>query len=190
MKAALRSNPWFSVLLGILTLALFYFIKAQPSTKNTAQKRPQEYMKHIVLHDFTEAGSLKQTLQADAWDYRPEQQQSILENPYLRVYKAEGLWTIRADHGLISQPSLGSITEIRLQQHVRLEHPATPSNTALRLETSMLRYDPKANTAHSDQFVVIKKPGFLMSGWGLRASFHPETLELLKDVQTTYHANS
>ncbi|MBP6103485.1 MAG: LPS export ABC transporter periplasmic protein LptC [Gammaproteobacteria bacterium] len=189
MKAAVRSNPWFSVLLALITLMVLYFFNDHQSPIQQTHKRPQEYMKRIVMHDFTETGSLKQTLEADTWAYRPEKQQSILEKPHLTVYKTEGLWKIQAEHGLITQPNLGKITLITLQHHVRLERPPTEQLTALRLETSMLQYEPKTDTAHSDAFVIIKKPGLQISGWGLDASFHPESLALRKDVHTTYHSN-
>ena len=190
MKTAIRSNPWFSVVLALITLLVLYFFKNNNAPIQQTHKRPQEYMKHLVMHDFTEAGTLKQTLEANTWAYRPEKQQSILEKPHLTVYKTEGLWKIQAEHGVITQPNLGTIALITLQHHVRLERPTTEQLTALSLETETLQYEPKTDTAHSDAFVIIKKPGFQISGWGLDASFHPESLALRKDVHTTYHSNS
>ncbi len=186
MKETVRDNPWISVVLGIITLGVLYFLNDHTILSNTPHKRPQEYMKGIVMHDFTEQGSLKQSLQAKTWAYRPEVQRSTLEKPVLKIYKPTSLWIIQSDEALVKQPTLGSIETVTLKHHVQLERPPTQEETALRLETELLHYEPRTETAHSDQWVIIKRPDFQISGIGLEASFHPETLNLLKDVQTTY----
>ncbi len=186
MKEILGVHPWIHGVLAILVLGIAYVLRNQTPAHSPFHKRPQEYMKGVLMHDFTEEGSLKQSLQARAWTYRPELQRSTLEKPLLKIYKPKNMWIIQADEALVKQPTLGNIETVTLQHHVQLERPPTQTYSALRLETELLHYEPKTQTAHSDQWVIIKRPDFQISGIGLEASFHPETLNLLKDVQTTY----
>lgn len=184
-------TSWRTLLLLSLTLALVFYFKEIPavkrSSKNASQAHPQEYMKTILLQAFRPDGKIKQQLKAEHWAYRPETQQSTLEQPFLIVYQADGShWFIHSQKGFVKQRSLGSVQSIELQKNVVLERPAMQAQTPINVYTETLHYDPNTTYAHSDAWVDIHKGSFKISGLGLRGYLNRDSLELLKDVKSTY----
>jgi LPS export ABC transporter protein LptC len=166
------------------------FIKSTPENHTgiaNSKKNPQEYMQAVFVTIFTEQGFLKDELSANNWAYLPEAQASTLVMPRLIVHKPDGtVWTIQARKGNITQPTLGTIEKITLQQEVILERPATETVVPIKLETDELHYQPQKQYATSDQFITMIRPNLKITGTGLRAFLDQSSVELLRDVKTYY----
>ncbi len=184
-------NTIIVVIAAILSIGLLVFVKSeQPRLVAYTEKKPQEYMKQVLVSIFTEQGFLKSKLSANYWGYLPEIALSNLQKPKLMIYKPDGsAWSICANTGKVEQPTLGSIEQIILEDEVVLERPATATVFPIKLETRELRYQPKKQFAESHQLVTMTKPGLTITGIGLRAYLEQNSVELLQDVKTHYTLN-
>ena len=181
-----------NTILGVLTLlsiVLLFLIK--PSETNqpyqSSSKKPQEYMMQLFVTLFNESGAVKNKLSANYWGYLPEKGISTLTRPHLTLFKPDGVqWFIHSKKGHVTQPNIGIIETITLQENVILERPASDLATAVTVETESLSYQPKKDFAESDDFVRLIKPGVTITGIGLRAPLDKGSVELLSHVKTYY----
>lgn len=154
-----------------------------------AIQHPQEYMKGIAMRAFTEEGTLKDELEAAYWAYLPEFSESKLTAPRLTVYKPDkSIWHIVAQEGTVHQPKLGAIEQVELRENVVVERPALPTLPPIKVETSLLRYQPKTEYAETDQYITLSKPDLKITGVGMRAFLDKNSVEILNDVKTYYVA--
>jgi LPS export ABC transporter protein LptC len=150
-------------------------------------QQPEEYMSKVAVWSFTEEGSLENFLSADYWAYLPEIKASKLVLPHLTIYKPDNtLWNIDAKHARVKQPSLGTIEQIELLETVVLERPAAQMAAPIKVETQVIRYQPKKKYAETDQFITMTKPDLKITGVGMRAFLENGSVELLSDVKTSY----
>lgn len=150
-------------------------------------QHPQEYMSKVSVWSFTEEGNLKHYLSADYWAYSPEVAASRLSLPHLTIHKPDHtIWNIDAKRAVVKQPSLASIEQVELLETVVLERPATALAAPIKVETQAIRYQPKQSYAETDQFITMTKPDLKITGVGMRAFLENSSVELLRDVKTSY----
>lgn len=185
-------NNFILIALALFSIGLLFFVKSQdhqPQNNTQTKKNPQEYMTHFFVTVFTPEGHLKNKLSANYWAYQPETEGSTLTTPHLVIYKPNGsLWTIDADRGFIQQANIGTLDQIDLHNNVVINRPATGTFVPMTLETDALHYQPNKEYAETDQLVVMTKPGLKISGIGMRAFLDKSSVELLRDVKTSYTA--
>lgn len=185
-------NNFILIALALFSIGLLFFVKShdpKPQHSTQAKKNPQEYMTHFFVTVFTTEGHLKNKLSANYWAYQPETEGSTLTTPHLVIYKPDGsLWTIDAERGFIQQANIGTLDQIDLHNNVVISRPAAGTIVPMTLETHDLYYQPSKEYAETDQFVVITKPGLTISGIGMRAFLDKGSVELLRDVKTSYTA--
>lgn len=178
----------FLTILSVIWVILPFDKKKQK--KLQAVSHPQEYMTNVSMWSYTETGALKNELRAKYWAYLPETKSSELLLPHLTIYKPDKtIWHIDAKQGKVAQPTIGSIEQVELSNEVVIERPETDNHVIpLKLETSLLRYQPKTQYAETEQWITMTKPGLKIQGLGMRAFLDKNFVELLKDVKTTYIA--
>lgn len=177
----------------VATLGLLWVLtpteKKIPSSFKT-QSQPQEYMTQVSVWNFNEEGKLKHFLSAESWSYLPADESSLLTTPHLTVYKPDNsVWKIDAKQGVVTQPNIGTIDQVELQDSVVLQRPAAPSLDPILIETQKICYKPKENKAETDQFITLTKPELKITGVGMRALLDTNSVELLNNVKTHYVPN-
>lgn len=188
----MKIHIWL-IVLGVVCFAWWCI----PHEKSPSQapnawldKYPQEYMKTIAVWSYTEKGMLDHHLSADYWAYVPELQSSQLSVPHLTVYKPDNtVWHIDAKHGIVKQPSLGSIEQVELSDTVVLKRPAAKNSAPITLETEVLRYQPKKEYAETDKSITLTKPDLKITGEGMRAHLDNNSVELLHNVKSHFVAS-
>lgn len=175
----------------LLAFAFTHKEKTHISKKSIQNKYPQEYMKQVSVWSYTVDGSLKNYLSADYWAYEPSQKASKLLKPHLTIYKPDATeWRIDAKKAHVSQPTLGNIEQVELQDNVVLNRPQTKTAVPIQVETEILRYRPHQETADTDQQITLIKPDLKITGLGMHADLKTNSVKLLENVQTQFVTTS
>lgn len=186
-------NIYYSIAVVIVLSLVFWlspFEKAKDLNFHIASQ-PEEYMSEVMVWTFTETGDLKHNLSAAYWAYRPETSSSTLTTPHLTVYRPDNtIWNINAKRGKVTQPNIGRIEQVELLEQVVLERPETKTDMPIKIETEVIRYQPKQQFADTDQFITLSKPDLKITGTGMRAFLDKSFVELLHNVKTYYVPNS
>jgi LPS export ABC transporter protein LptC len=174
----------------IIVLSLVFWLSPFEKAKDLSfhiASQPEEYMSEVLVWTFTEAGDLKHKLSAVYWAYRPETSSSTLTTPYLTVYRPDNtIWNINAKRGKVNQPNIGRVEQVELLENVVLERPETKTDMPIKIETEVIRYQPKQQYAETDQFLTLSKPDLKITGTGMRAFLDRSFVELLQNVKTYY----
>lgn len=177
----------------IIILSLVFWLSPFEKPKDLSfnlKSQPEEYMKEVMVWSFTEEGNLKHYLSTSYWAYLPEKATSTLERPHLTFYKPDNtIWNIDATRGKVTQPNIGQIDQVELLDKVVLERPATKMDLPIKVETEVIRYQPKNQYAETDQFITLTKPDLKITGTGMRAFLDQSFVELLHNVKTCYVPN-
>lgn len=177
----------------IFVLSLVYWLTPFEKDKEFhfhPASQPEEYMSEVKVWNFSETGELKHYLSAHDWAYRPETASSKLTTPHLIVYKPDqSVWEINAKGGHIKQPDIGRVEQVELIGNVVLERLATNKEMPIKVETEVVRYQPKSQYAETDQFLTLTRPDLTITGTGMRAFLDKSFVELLSNVKTSYVPN-
>lgn len=180
----------YSIFAVFIVLSLVFWLSPFEKTKEVNfhfANQPEEYMSEVVVWNFSETGNLKHHLSADYWAYLPETASSTLTTPKLIIYKPDhSIWKIDAKQGKVKQPNIGRIEQVELLGSVVMQRPATEKEVPIKVETSVIRYQPKNEYAETDQFITLTKPDLTISGTGMRAYLDKSFVELLHNVKTCY----
>ncbi len=178
---------------AIIVFSLIFWFSPYEKTKDLSfpiASQPEEYMSEVKVWNYTEEGHLKHYISANYWAYIPETASSRLTAPHLIVYKPDQtIWKIDAERGNVKQPNIGRIDQVELLGGVVLERPSTQTEAPIKVETQVIRYQPKKQYAETDEFITLTKPDLKITGTGMRAFLDKSFVELLHNVKTSYVPN-
>jgi lipopolysaccharide export system protein LptC len=183
---------YYSIAAIIVLSLVFWLIPIEKNKDVPFQfaRQPEEYMSQVTVWNFSETGDLKHYLSAAYWAYLPETASSNLTTPHLIVYKPDQtIWQIDAERGNVKQPSIGHIDQVELQGSVVMQRLATKTEMPIKVETQVIRYQPKKEYAETDQLITLRKPDLTITGTGMRAFLDKNFVELLHNVKTCYVPN-
>ena len=174
-----------AVQFAVIVYSLHQAKEQRPSFTKLPQ---QEYMQNITVTHFTEEGKIKDQLQARYWAYIPAKQASVLQDPHLHLFKANGAeWVVRAKRGEAHHPTLEiKPSKLELTEDVIIERIANNNFTPVIMKTSQLFYFPDLELAETAEFVEMHKPGLIISGVGLKSDLQENIVTLLSKVTTQY----
>ncbi len=189
-----KALPYVSV--GIILLCLIaitiYQTKTPAPTNIYTKRVQQEYMKDLIVTHFTETGSIKDQIYANYWAYIPTIGNSALHHPKMHLTKPNGSkWIIQAEYGKAWHTTLdSSISRLDLDKNVLIERLKTNEFVPIIMKTEQVSYFRDTDFVETEQYVEMEKPGFSVSGIGLKGHLNTDTFQLLNDVKTNYETAS
>lgn len=153
---------------------------------------PQEYMKNVEVTHFNIEGNIKDKLKAEYWAYLPAEGVSKISTPKMELTKPNNnVWLVSAKYAIAKHKKLDSkITELQLNENVKIERPKKEFSTPIQLTTKQLFYFPQNEYVTTDEFVEMLKPGLQITGTGLNGYLDNNRIELKNDVKTNYISTS
>ena len=192
-----KALPYISYLsIGVVVLCLIIITIYQtktPTTTNTyANRIQQEYMQNVVVTHFTETGVIKDQIYANYWAYLPALGISTLLHPQIHITKPTGAkWVIQAEHGKAWHTTLDSkISKLELDENVIIKRLNDNNFIPITMQTEQISYFPDTEFVETDKYVKMDKPGFHLTGIGLKGYLNKDTIQLLKEVTTYYEIAS
>lgn len=179
------------IILALLGMVFWFFAQKQPVKKTHQQQKPQEYMSQLVIINYNEAGTPKEQMSADYWEFIPDNKRSDLTNPHVKIYKQNGdIWFLSAQKALAWHPTIGEkITQLDLSGDVTIERPAENNAVPTKINTLALQYFPEEKKVTSLEFVSMQQPGIEISGVGLLGFLDQNWIELHDKITTVYTPN-
>ena len=169
-------------LLTVIALATSWYIKTQVINKKaSALEIPQIIAEHIERSHFTPEGILAYRLKADKMQEYRKRNIVTLTKPQLRTFLPPSLWSTTADQGTITnnkQPT------IELNGHVVVHRFASPTNSALTIQTTKLTVHPNRRTADTDQAVTITQDQVVTHGIGMHADLKTGIVQLKSQLHS------
>ena len=169
---------------------MVYWLYTQTNTVSFTPKKykPQEYMIQISTTNYDDLGNIKDSLSADYWEFNPALGCSDLSKPHVVVYKPNGdIWHITANKALAWHPKINDkITKIDMQNGVVIERVEDKQTTPIKIETLALQYTPATKMVTSTEFVSMKQPGIMISGYGMLGDIGNNWVELHDKITTIY----
>lgn len=193
-KKSLAYLPYASAGIFLVCLiAITIYQTKIPTTTNTYTNRiQQEYMHNVVVTHFTETGVIKDQIYANYWAYLPALGHSTLLQPQIHITKPTGAkWLIQAKHGKARHTTLDSkISKLDLDENVIIKRLADNDFIPITMTTEQISYFPETDFVATDKYVEMDKPGFHLTGIGLKGYLNKDTIQLLKEVKTHYEIAS
>ncbi len=166
---------------------IFYMQTRMPVYKPRKAK-PQEYMQNLVITNYNENGLVKNVLQAQRWEFIPNNGRSNLFKPQVVLHKPNGdVWYLNSARALAWHPTIrAKITLIEMLDGVVIERPPINDATPVKIETRALQYEPDQEKISSTEFVSMQQPGLMISGYGMHGFLDRNWIELHDKITTIY----
>jgi LPS export ABC transporter protein LptC len=185
----LGKRAYFSslVLIMIVGVSSWYSIRDD----NTPQEPEKAYVrsrgKQIQIAQMSPQGILKYTAHAESAEQYSDGPTKLMQ-PILDLYDPKGgaghPWNIRSDEAIV----IDAHQRITLYGHVVISREKTDQAPPIRLLTDHVVLYADQDYAETDDPVTIEIPGTRthMLAVGMKAYLHPERLELLSRIRSTY----
>lgn len=169
-------------------MGYWFYIQSQTNHQPYVKNKPQEYMAKITITNYAETGSPKEKLQAEYWEFMPNEGRSDLKKPFVTVYKLNGdIWHLSANKAIAWHQTIGDkISKIDLSEGVVIERPALNHATPTKIETLALQYTPSEEMISSKEYVSMQQPGLTISGYGMLGYLDRNWIELHEKITTVY----
>lgn len=181
-----KLNITFIINISLLLLALMFIIiiinLQSKSRYNIFEQKPFEYMYNINLYKYNINGILTTNITANYWQFFPKQQESIITNPSMMLYKDNNdSYKVVANKATVNKDNL-----IKLSNNVNVQQYKYNQENGFNLLTSYLELHPDTDIAYTPENIVITKPGLTITATGMQANLKHNQLDLHKNVSTKY----
>lgn len=174
-----------AVAVGASQLLLWWFAPdAEPKPIN-GPARSSYTLEDFSLDVLKRDGSVGIELRAPHLARRDADGSLFIDQPQFELAGADGArWMGQAEAGWV-----GANAEIfKLLGDVRMQRPATLQISAARIESADVTAWPMQQRLRSAAPTVIRQPGRILRGTGMKLDIAAHTMELLHDVQGTFEA--
>lgn len=160
---------------------------------NKVNSMPKEYMKQVKITQFDINGNIKDNFTAKSWKFIANKNSSKIIEPVVDVFNDKsGHWQIKAKSALAKHKTNNiddKIDFIEFHKDVLVNRFADSANQPIVIKTDNARFTPPTNQVTTDDFVTMQKPGFNISGKGMKGEFNTNSIEVQQDVKTTINAH-
>jgi LPS export ABC transporter protein LptC len=148
------------------------------------RNRPASFFKQLDYRKYNNDGSLHLSFTTSKMYHFLQGNSSHIVKPNILLLDANQVpWHIKAE----SAHSWHGQQVIILQHNVVFYHPRHKSNPETTIKTSQAYLYPQSNYASSKQNVMLKRPGVIMYGKGLRANLKHGLITLVKQTHGSFH---
>lgn len=173
-----------------LCTMVWVFWQQRPVVKSTAKPviEAQEYMHGIAMTSYNPDGSIKQLIEANSWEFLPQEQKSNVHQPHVVVYKPNGdIWDIKSNIAYAKQKTLqDKVENVELRDQVVMQRANNTKYTPTTITSSAIDYYPQQEKITSDVQVSLQQPDLYISGVGMLGHLDKNWLKLF-DRTTTIH---
>ncbi|GEM_PF-6990793 len=128
----------------------------------------------VRIHELS-SGRLSLELFGQDMAYTEKSGRIRIEHPRIHAYPEDGMsFFVQGDRGFY----LLDLPEFEIRGRVRGE-----SDDGYQLETEWLRYSPESRLVETEAKVMIKKPGFKLTGTGVKFDLEHRTLLVSSDAK-------
>ena len=190
MNVTKRTRYWLPLLPLLGLLAFVYWLDSQVQQEVAAAINNQRHDPDGIMDNFSATkmdaqGVPKFLLTAKQMRHYPDHDTTELEMPNLTMLSIERpVVHMRAQHGNMS--SRGD--EVVLSDQVSVLREASPTQSAMTLNTEFLRVLPDQDWANTDKPVTITDATTRVRSVGLEMDNKARTLKLLSQVRSEHHA--
>lgn len=157
------------------------------STAHNLSDTPDSFMLKAIYTRTNEQGNLENQIYASKMTHYSQDDVSKFTDPQIIIFTQDRKpWNITAQQGV----SLHGITQVTLQNNVKVHQSAGPNNQELTLTTSSLTIFPQQQTAQTDQPVKIIQPGTVINSVGLKADMKKGEVDLLSKARGVYETTT
>lgn len=176
------------IFVSLIVLIYCFYLQTRPNKDTVKSNKPQEYMTHITISNYSEQGNTKEILRAEYWEFIPEKGCSDLINPHVTVYKPNGdVWYLTAHKALAWHSTMADkVSKVELYDGVVIERAALNKAAPIKVETLAMQYTPATDMITSEEFVSMQQPGLTISGIGMRGYLDRNWIELHEKITTIY----
>lgn len=173
-----------------LVIMLWIFWQQRTVVKSPAKPaiQAQEYMQSIVMTSYNLDGSIKQAIEAQSWEFIPQEKKSNILQPHIIVYKPNGdIWDIKANIAYAWQETLQArIEQVDMRNDVIMQRAPNTKYTPTTITSAAIAYYPQQEKITSEVQVNLQQPDLYISGIGMLGFLDKNWLKLY-DRTTTVH---
>lgn len=176
----------------VVALCIMAWVFWQQKTVVKSTKKPsieaQEYMHSITMTSYNADGSVKQMIEAESWEFLPQEKKSNVYHPHVVVYKPNGdIWDITSNTAYAWQNTLqDKVENVELRDHVVMQRANNSKYTPTTIKSSAIDYYPQQAKITSNVQVMLNQPDLYISGIGMLGHLDKNWLKLY-DRTTTIH---
>jgi lipopolysaccharide export system protein LptC len=187
-------NPSFPVTFSFLILCIlgsYHFLTQMNSQKTPMEETlhavPDIFATHVTAFYLNQEGKLQTKFETPKMVHYYARNKTEFESPHFLIYnkKDNAPWHVFALHGL----AMSGIESIQLWDHVRVHQDQSKQHHELNLTTSSMTLHPEAQTADTQQPVVLIQPGYHVSAVGVHLSLKEEKVDLISNAKGEFTAN-
>lgn len=171
------------LLIALVSVFILHHTKKIESSMASKNSAINTFIRHAIFTEYNKQGMIKTRIEAKKVTHYQEQNTIFFDEPKIISYgNNRNAWHIRADQAV--SDSTGK--KIVLSGHVIAHELATAKNPDTVVTTTQLTLFPKTSEATTDQPVILKRPGIIMSATGFSANLKTGEYQLHSQTKVIY----
>lgn len=133
----------------------------------------------VVIQTTDETGQIVSTIESPSVVHYADTEISVIEDPKYTIHQATGDWLFKSDRAEVNK----SQTELYFPNQVELHLDVVD---AVTIDTSILVVNLQDKKGFSDEKIMMRKPGTMLTGVGSVINFKEQEIEILNEMYAEF----